>query len=88
MKLKEGFLLHQVGEEYMAVASGEAGKAFHGLVRNNATAAFIFEQLMMETDQQQIVAAMAEKYDAPIEQITKDVDRILGLIQEAGFLEE
>ncbi len=47
MKLKEGFLLHDSGKEHMAVATGEAGKHFNGLVRNNATANFIFEQLTM-----------------------------------------
>ena len=45
MRLKEGFILHEVGEEHMAVATGEAAKAFNGIIRNNETAAYIFELL-------------------------------------------
>lgn len=88
MKLKEGFLLHHVGEEHMVVATGEAGKVFHGLVRNNATANFIFERLLQETTEEQIVSEMMEKYDASKEQIASDVKRIIQQIREAGFLDE
>ena len=88
MKLKEGFLLHHVGEEHMVVATGKAGKIFNGLVRNNATANFIFERLLQETTEEQIVNAMLEKYDAPKEQIASDVRRIIKQVREAGFLDE
>jgi len=88
MKLKEGFVLHRVGDEHMVVATGEAGKFFNGLVRNNATANFIFEKLLQETSEEQIVDDMAEKYDASREQIASDVKRVVNQIREAGFLDE
>lgn len=88
MKLKEGFILHNVGDEHMVVATGEAGKLFNGLVRNNATANFIFEQLLQETCEEQIVDAMMAKYDASREQIASDVKRVVNQIREAGFLDE
>lgn len=88
MKLKEGFILHSVGNEHMVVATGEAGKIFNGLVRNNATANFIFEKLLQETSEEQIVDGMAEKYDASREQIASDVKRVVNQIREAGFLDE
>ena len=88
MKLKEGFILHNVGDEHMVVATGEAGKLFNGLVRNNSTANFIFEKLLKETSEEQIVEAMLEKYDASREQIASDVKRVINQIREAGFLDE
>ena len=88
MKLKEGFILHNVNDEHMMVATGEASKIFNGLVRSNASANFIFEQLMQETTEAQIVDAMLEKYDASREQITSDVKRVVRQMQEAGFLDE
>lgn len=88
MKLKEGFVLHNVGDEHMVVATGEAGKVFNGLVRNNATANFIFEQLLQDTTEEQIVDAMLEKYDASRDQIAADVNRVIEQIKTAGFLEE
>lgn len=88
MKLKEGFILHNVGNEHMMVATGDAGKSFNGLVRNNATANFILEQLMNETTEEQIVDAMMAKYDASREQIASDVKSVLQQVREAGFLDE
>lgn len=88
MKLKEGFLLHHVGEEHMVVATGQAGKIFNGLVRNNETANFIFEQLLEEASEEQIIDAMLERYDASREQISSDVVKVLKQIREAGFLDE
>ncbi len=88
MKLKEGFILHDVGNEHMVVATGEAGKSFNGLIRVNKTAYFIFQQLLEETTFQQIVDAMMEQYDASAEIIRADVERVVNTIREAGFLEE
>lgn len=88
MNLKEGFVLHNVGAEHMVVATGEAGKIFNGLVRNNTTANFIFEQLLKDTTEEQIVDSMLAKYDVSKEQVTSDVKRVIQQIREAGFLNE
>lgn len=88
MKLKEGFILHDVGEEHMVVATGRAGKIFNGLVRNNDTANFIYQQLMSDTTEEYIIDAMAQKYNASKELIAKDVHEIIGQIRKAGFIDE
>lgn len=88
MRLKEGFILHNVGDEHMAVATGEAAKGFNGIVRNNETAAYIFELLQEETTEDAIVAAMCERYEAEEERIRADVQKLLGKMREAGFLYE
>ena len=88
MKLKEGFILHNVGNEHMMVATGDAGKIFNGLVRNNATANFILEQLMNHTTEEQIVEAMMAKYDASREQIENDVKKILGELYTIGAIDD
>lgn len=88
MKLKDGFLMHNVAGEHMIVATGAAGKIFNGLIRNNSTASFIYEQLLKDTTEEEIVAAMRKEYDAPENVIREDVNRIIRQIREAGFLEE
>ena len=72
----------------MVVATGEAGKSFNGLIRNNDTANFIFQQLMNDTTEEKIVDAMLEQYDAPREVIAADVHRIIVQIREAGILDD
>lgn len=39
MKLKDGFIITKNGNDYIAVAAGEAGKAFNGMIKMNGTAA-------------------------------------------------
>lgn len=72
----------------MAVATGEAAKGFNGIVRNNETAAYVFELLQTETTEEAIVGAMCERYDAEEERIKADVERLIGQMREAGFLYE
>lgn len=88
MKLKDGFLVHDVGGEHMAVATGKASHSFNGLIRNNETADFIYRQLLTDTTEEAIVDAMAERYDAPREQIAADVAELIAQLREADFLDE
>lgn len=86
MKLKDGFVTHEMGGEQIMVATGDA--SFAGLVRSNATAAFIVECLNRETTKEAIVEAMLAKYDATAEVIGADVDKVLAKLRSIGALEE
>lgn len=86
MKLKNGFVTHEMDGEQIMVATGEA--RFSGLVRSNATAAFIVDCLKEETTRAQIVAAVLEKYDATEERVGADVDKILASLRSIGALDE
>ena len=62
MKLKDTFVTQEMdGEQVMVEADG----GFAGMVRSNATAAFIIDQLKTETTKEAILDAMCQKYDAP-----------------------
>ena len=87
MKLKTGFITHQVGKEQMMVAAGPAAKVFHGLVRSNETAAFIVNCLKKETSEEAIVDAMLEQYEAPRETVAADVHRVVEKLREIGALQ-
>lgn len=86
MKLKEGFVTHEMGGEQIMVATGVA--KFAGLVRSNATAAFIVDCLKEETTKDAIVAKMLEKYEADEAVICADVDKILEKLRSIGALDE
>ena len=88
MKLKDGFILHDVGGEHMAVATGKAGEVFHGLVRNNGTADFIFRRLMEDVTEEALVSAVIDAYEAEPDRVAADVHRIVTQLREAGFLDE
>ena len=62
MKLKNGIVTNSIDGESFAIATGEATKEFNGLIKNNPTAAFIFELLKTEQTPDSIVKAMTDKY--------------------------
>ena len=82
MKLKEGFVTHEMGGEQIMVATGSAN--FAGLVRSNPTAAFIVDCLKEETT----IEKMLAKYDATPEVIGTDVDKIVAKLRSIKALDE
>ncbi|MBQ2244513.1 MAG: PqqD family protein [Oscillospiraceae bacterium] len=86
MKLKDGFVTHDMGGEQIMVSTGST--AFSGLVRSNGTAAFIVDCLKEETTREEIIAKMLDKYDASEEVISADVDKILAKLRSIKALDE
>lgn len=85
MRLKANFVTHESDGEQILVA---ADSAFAGLVRSNATAAFIINQLKLETNKEQILDAMSKKYNAKREIMAEDVDFVLRNLRKIGALDE
>lgn len=86
MKLKNGFVTHEMGGEQIMVATGET--SFAGLVHSNLTAGFIVDCLKQETTKEEIVEKMLAKYDATREVIEADVDKILAKLRSINALDE
>lgn len=87
MKLKDGIVTNSIDGESFAIATGKAAKEFNGLVRNNPTAAFIFELLKTEQTEDSIVAAMLKKYDVDESTVRKDVKELLDLLRNKNLIE-
>lgn len=85
MKLKENFITQEMdGEQIMVAASGD----FAGMVRSNATAAFIVDCLKTDTTQEAVLDAMCRKYDAPREVMAAGVNIVLNNLRRIGALDE
>jgi len=63
MKIKDGFILRPVGNQFMAVAIGAAGKKFNGMIRINEAGGFLWKELQQEITEDELVAKMLERYD-------------------------
>lgn len=85
MKLKENFITQEMDGEQIMVA---AGGGFAGMVRSNATAAFIVDCLKTDTTREAVLDAMEKKYDAPRSVMAEDVDMVLGSLRRIGALDE
>lgn len=88
MKLKNGIVTNSIDGESFAIATGEAAKEFNGLVKNNPTAAFIFELLKTEQTEDSIVDAMLEKYEIDEPTVRADVRELLALLKSKNLIED
>ena len=86
MKLKEDFITQEIDGEQIMVSAGDSG--FCGLVRSNATAAFIVDCLKKHTTKEEIVSAMLEKYEASPEIIEESVANVLSKLRKIGAIDE
>ncbi len=88
MKLKNGIITDSSSGEFIAVATGESSRIFNGLIKNNATANFLFEQLMSDTTEEKLVRSLLAKYDVSKETAKKDVHNFIAELRKTGLLDE
>lgn len=84
MKIKQGFILRKLGKEYMAVAVGEAGKNFNGMIRMNEAGAWLWNQLKEGITKDALIDSMCAYYDdLDRETASADLDEFLESIKAA-----
>ena len=62
MKIKQGFILSTIGNDTVAIATGELSRTFSGVIMLNGTGVFLWERLQQDTTREQLVADMLEHY--------------------------
>lgn len=88
MKIKDGFVLTALGEEYVAVPVGERNAQFHGIVRLNDTGAFIWKALAENLNSEQITEKLLEEYEVDRQTAEKAVNRLIKKLKDNGLVEE
>ena len=88
MKLKDGIVTNSIDGESVAIATGKAAKDFNGLIKNNPSAAFVFELLKTPQTEDSIVKAMLEKYDVDEGTVRADVKELLDVLKSKNLIEE
>ena len=87
MRIKDGFVLEEVAQSYIAVAvSGEA-KGFGGVVRLNSTGAFLWN-LMKDNDmsREQLLEKLLEAYDVSRERALEDIIKFENILRDGGLV--
>ena len=54
MRIKDGFVMREVAGQTMVIATGEASRNFHGMIKLNSTGKMIWEGLMQGLSRQEI----------------------------------
>ena len=87
MKIKEGFILRKVGTDHVVVAVGEASKTFHGMIKLNDTAAFLWRQVDEGLTLDEITDKMTETYDVDAETARRCAAYFIAQMKENGVLQ-
>lgn len=86
MKLNRDFLTYDTGEKSLLVPTGKA--SFSGLVQGNRVLGIILSLLESETTEAEILEKMKARYDAPEDQLRKDIGKALDALRGIGALDE
>ena len=89
MKIKKGFVLREVAGQYMVIATGEASKNFHGMIKLNETGKDVWVGVQDGLNVDEIVEKMMNKYEGVEENvIRKDVIKVINVMKEHEFITE
>ena len=84
MKIKNGFVLRDVGGQAVVIAVGEASKTFHGMINLNATGKEIWQGIESGLD----VEKMVETYEVEPDKAREDIQAMVDKMKNAGIIVE
>lgn len=85
LKLKDGFILRQIGGEIMVIPSGTE-LDLNMMITLNETGQFLWERLERGTTQQALAEELQKEYDVDAAEAAKSVERFVEKLNEYGFL--
>ena len=86
MKIKDGLVMRRVGDSAVVISIGTKADDFHGMIKLNRTAEDIWNAVSDGLSEEEIAAALAEKYGISAEQAQKDTAALLANMKAQGFL--
>jgi hypothetical protein len=86
MKIKDGYILKDVANQYVVVPIGNEAINFNGMLRLNKTAKLLFEALNEEKELEDLVLLLKENYDINDEDALRDVKDFLTVLESKNIL--
>lgn len=87
MKIKEGYLLREVANNYVVVPTGKAALDFSGMISLNETGAFLWKELLEEKTEEQLLASLLSEYEIDVMNGKLDIQEFVTKLKVADLLE-
>ena len=87
MKIKDGFMLRQFGDEFIVVAVGDGAEEFNKFITLNGVGKFIYEYLSTDRTRDEVVEAMLNEYEVDRATASRDADAFISGLKNAGLLD-
>jgi hypothetical protein len=87
MKMKDGFLLRQVGGNNVVVPVGAQAVDFRCIITLNEVGAFLWQKMEVECTESDLVAALLAEYDVTVDVAIADVHRYVSALREKNLID-
>lgn len=87
MKIKDGFTLHQIGDEYIIMYNGTQNVDFNNIISLNSTAAYLWKHVEgMDFNADTLTDFLMENYEVDSETAKRDAEQLIKNWLEAGII--
>lgn len=87
MKIKEGYILDEIGDQKVAISLKCGENDFSEMIKLNEIGAFLWEKLSEEIEEEKLVEAVTEAYDIDSATARKDIRSFTETLEKNGILE-
>ena len=87
MKIKSGYIMREVADNYVVVPTGQATVDFNGMITLNETGAFLWEQLAEEKNLEELVENFTKEYDVDEATAKKDIMEFVEKLKDADLID-
>lgn len=88
MKIKSGFVLREIADQYMAVAVGERAREMRDMLGMNETAAFLWKLMQEECSEDKLVQKLLDEYEIEEADAKQTIQEFCELLHTEGVLED
>jgi hypothetical protein len=87
MKIKDGFILQDMGTSHLAVAVGDLADSFTSLVKLNSTGAFLWQKALSDTTPEALAKALVGAYGIDYDLAMRDTLAFVKILEDNGILD-
>ena len=87
MKIKEGYILDEIGDQKVAISLKCGENDFSEMIKLNEIGAFLWEKLSEDIEEEKLVEAVTEAYDIDSATARKDIRSFTETLEKNGILE-
>lgn len=87
MKIKSGYILREVANQYIVVPTGNEALNFNGIITLNKTGKFLWELLQTSQTKETLVSSLLAHYNVTQDVANADVEEFINNLQKNKILE-
>lgn len=86
MRIKDGFVLREVCGDNIVIPVGENSVDFKSVIRLNESGVLLWNALLNDVDEQQLLKVITDEYEVDDETAIKDIKKFTQHLRDADIL--